>query len=360
MTTGYWPELVGAEEYADVEDRFARLLDTERDLFVVQGEAILPLEASARGVGRPGSRVLNLVTSTYGAQFGAWLRSGGARVDDLVADPCRPIDAERVEEALARHSYDVVSIVHAEAASGVVNPVEEIAGLARAAGALVVVDGVASVGAEELEIDAWRLDVVVVSTQKALAGPTGASAIVVSDAAWQWIAGNSSAPRNSILSLLDWKERWLARGRSVLPVIPHHVETRLLGVALDDALAEGLHEVVSRHVAARDECRRGLSAIGLEPFVENDAEAASVVTTVRVPDGVAAKELLAAACEDAGAELEPLLSLAPAAPASALRVNHTGRRATPDHAFAAIAMLAHGLSRLGMHPGVEPARSRAR
>jgi aspartate aminotransferase-like enzyme len=348
-----WCGPVGAGEYAAVEGRFARLVDTDRDLFVVQGEAILPLEAAARGMGRPGSRVLNLVTSSYGALFGEWLRRGGAQVDDLAAGVGRPVAPAQVEAALGRHHYDAVSVVHAEASSGVVNPLEEIAALAQTGGALVVVDAVASIGAEPLEIDGWDLDLVVLSTQKALAGPTGASAVVVSEAAWDWLAANPSAPRNSILSLLDWKERWLDAGRTTLPAIPHHVETRLLGIAVDDALAEGLADVVSRHSAARDKCRRGLGAIGLEPFVDDETFAASVVTTVRVPDGVDAGSLLAAAREGAGGELDSLLSLAPAAPDSALRVNHTGKRATPDDVSAAVAMLAQGLDRLGPR-GLEP------
>ncbi len=343
MTGTDWTRPVGAAEYAAIEDRFARLVETDRDLFVVQGEAILPLEAAARGMGRPGSRVLNLVTSSYGALFGDWLRQGGAQVDDLVSEVGRPVAPEEVQAALGLHRYDVVSVAHAEAASGVVNPLEEIAVLAQTAGALVVVDAVASIGAEPIEIDGWNLDLVVLSTQKALAGPTGASAVVVSEAAWGWLAANPSAPRNSILSLLDWKERWLDAARAALPVIPHHVETRLLGVAVDDALAEGLVGVVARHSAARHRCRRDLGAMRLEPFVEDESFAASVATTLRVPARVDAGSFLAAAREGADGDLESLLSLAPAAPDSALRVNHTGKRATPDNVIAAIAMLAKGL-----------------
>ncbi len=332
------PEIVPveAEEYAAIEDRFAALLSTRHDLVVLQGEAALPLEAAARGLARPGSRALNLVTSPYGAAFGDWLRQGGSTVTDLVLPFDRAVPPEQVTEALRREAADVVSLVHAEAASGVANPLHEIAAAARAAGALVVVDAVASVGAEPLRIDEWGLDVVILSAQKALDGPTGVSAVVVSDRAWAHLAANPGAPRHSLLSLLDWRERWLTTGRAVLPVIPHHVELRLLGSALARAEAEGLATVVGRHRAAAQAARRGLVELGLEPWVADPAEAAGIATTFRLPAGTTVSTIL----KRLDGSARRLVGPAPAAPTEALRINHTGRRATREDVETALAALA--------------------
>jgi aspartate aminotransferase-like enzyme len=331
---------VGAEEYAAIEDRFVALLGTQQDLVVLQGEAVLPLEAAARGLGRPGSTALNVVTSPYGATFGDWLRAGGSRVVDIVVPVDQAVSVEQVAEALQREpETSIVSLVHAEAGSGVVNPLREIAAVARAAGALVVVDAVGSVGAEPLAIDDWELDLVVLSAQKALAGPTGVSAAVVSDQAWSWLENNPSAPRRSLLSLLDWRERWLGAGRTVLPVIPHHVELRLLGAALDQAAAEGLASVIGRHRAAADDTRRGLQTLGLEPWVRSAAQTAAIATTVRVPPGAPAAQLLEVL------EVAPpwLIGAAPFAATEALRINHTGLRATAGDVERALGALSTAL-----------------
>lgn len=321
------PEIVPVEaaEYAAIEDRFAILLETRQSLTVLQGEAVLPLEAAARGLARPGIHGLNVVTSAYGANFGDWLRQGGATVTDIVVPFDRAISPEEVARELERNrDTDIVSLVHAEAASGVVNPVREIAALAKAAGALTVVDAVASIGAEPLKIDDWGLDIVIVSAQKALAGPTGVSAVTISDRAWAHLADNPEAPRHSLLSLLDWKETWRNSARATLPVIPHHVEMRLLGVALQRAEAEGLDHVIARHRNAANMSRHGVEALGLEPFVTDATQTAAIATTFRPPVGVSAAELLDAL------HLEPrgLVGRAPAAPNEALRINHIGRRAT--------------------------------
>jgi aspartate aminotransferase-like enzyme len=234
-----------------------------------------------------------------------------------------------------------------------VNPLAEIAQVARAAGAIVVVDAVASLGADPLEIDDWGLDLTVLATQKALSGPTGASAAVVSPRAWEWLESNPAAPRNSALSLLDWKKRWIDPGRRTLPVIPHHVETRLLGAAVDHALEEGLAGVIARHAAARNACRRGLAVLALEPWIRLDSEATAVATTFRSPAGIAPAELLdAARLSHLGASALPLALAPEPLAAKALRVTHTGWHATLIDVVAVLSAVGLGLRRLGLQADV--------
>jgi aspartate aminotransferase-like enzyme len=345
---------VSAAEYAEIERKFGQLVGTRRDCFIVQGEAILALEAVARGLGGPQVRALNIVSGPYGAVFGDWLRQTRAEVEDLAVDFDRAVSTELVRDALGRAgAVDVVSVVHAEAATGAVNPLREIAAAVREAGAILAVDAVASIGADPLALDDWGVDVAVLAAQKALAGPTGAAAVVVDERVWERIGANPAAPRRSILSLLDWKERWIDSGREGLPVIPHHAETRLLGAALDRALAESLAAIVERHARARDACRAGLRALSLEPWVRDDGEATAVVTTVRPPDGISPVSLLDAS-RDAQRDPSPLaLSLAPGSLASfALRVDHTGRRANVATVLATLASLGLGLRRLGFEVDV--------
>ncbi len=237
-------------------------------------------------------------------------------------------------------------MVYAEAATGVVNDLAAIAQVARSRGALVVVDAVAAVGAELLAIDAWQLDLVVLSAQKALAGPAGVSMLTVSPGAWEVLSAHPSPRRGSVLSLLDWRDRWAHAGRSVLPVIPAHLETWALGAAMARVQAEGLDRVVARHHAAAQATRAALVPLGLEPWARQASEAASVATVVSAPSE-GAGPLLAAALA-AAHDLAAPLSVAPGSLANeALRVNHTGRRATLPSVWSALTALAKGLALLG-------------
>lgn len=71
------PPPLTAERFASIERDVARVLGTERDVVVLQAEAILALEAAARGLGVAGTTCLNVITGPYGAHFGEWLAAGG-------------------------------------------------------------------------------------------------------------------------------------------------------------------------------------------------------------------------------------------------------------------------------------------
>ncbi len=353
---------VGAAEYAATETALARLLGTTgHDVILLQGEAILGIEAAARGVGGPGRRVLNIVTGPYGVLLGRWLGAGGAAVTNLTAPDGQAITAAEVAAALAEvpDRYDVVAVVHAEAATGIVNPLAEIAVLARDGGALLVVDAVASVGAEPLPVDEWDLDLVVIGPQKALGGPSGVSAALLGPRAWAVIEANPAAPRESVLSLLDWREEWLRPGRTSLPVTPHHLETRAMGATLDALAAEGLDQVVRRHRRARDAARAGLRALGFRLYAEDDRQAASVATVALPPAGIDPKRLLFAAA-DAAEGTEIIAGPAPGALAGqAIRFNHTGRSAALAPVLATVACLGLALRALGADADVAGAAGAA-
>ena len=220
-----------ADRYGPLADRIKAVLATRNDVVFVQAEAILALEAAATSLGRPGLKALNVVTSPYGGYFGRWLQRAGAEVITVEAEAGRPIVVDAVEAALAAHpDVGLVAVVHAETSSGILNPLPQIAALARARNALLVVDAVASVGGHPLDVDGLGIDVCVIGAQKALAGPAGLSMLSVSARAW---AAMQPQPAPSSLSLLDLKASWLDTGRGVLPGMPSALEFWALDAALD-------------------------------------------------------------------------------------------------------------------------------
>ncbi|QTD97723.1 pyridoxal-phosphate-dependent aminotransferase family protein [Streptomyces cyanogenus] len=348
---------LGAERFAAIEDGVARLLDTRQDVLITQGEALLPLEGAIRAAAGPGTVALNVITGPYGQTFGDWLRDAGATVHDLCVPFHTAVTAEQIREAFAEHpEIDFVSLVHAEAATGNTNPVAEIGEAVRAQGALFYLDAVASVGAEPVLPDAWGVDLCVIGAQKAMGGPAGVSAISVSERAWARMAANPNAPRRSYLSLLDWKERWIDGGRKALPHAPAQLEMLALEACLERIESAGLQTVMDRHRSAALAARAGAVALGggLEPYVYQEREAAPVATTLRVPSGVVASDLVARALAT-----DPALPLAAGGGALAkemIRVNHYGPDATRDAVRDSLAALGAALTEQGVP--VDPAAAR--
>ncbi|PSJ25419.1 aspartate aminotransferase [Streptosporangium nondiastaticum] len=339
---------LGAGHFARIEDKIASLMRTRETVVTMQGEALLPLEAAIRSAVRPGSTALNIITGPYGETFGGWLRSCGAEVITISAPFSGAVGADQVAEALRAHpGIDFVSLVHAEAATGNTNPVAAIGEVVRAHGALLMLDAVASVGAEPLLTDEWGVDLCVIGGQKAMAGPAGVSVVSVSARAWERIAANEQAPRRSYLSLLDWKERWIDGGRTALPHAPAQLEMLALEQAVDRIEEDGLEAVMARHRAAAAATRAGVRVLGgLTPYVVRDEDAAPVATTLRAPDGKDARDVVAAAlAADASV---PVQAAAGPLAKEMIRVNHYGLDADREVVLASLAALGEGLRALGV------------
>ena len=349
---------LSAAHFASIEDRVARLLGTEQDVVIMQGEALLPLEGAIRSTAGPGTLALNVITGPYGQTFGNWLRDCGAEVIDLAVPFHTAVTADQIREAFAEHpEIDFVSLVHAEAATGNTNPVAEIGEIVRAHGAIFYLDAVASIGAEPVLPQAWGVDLCVIGAQKAMGGPAGVSAVSVSARAWARMTANPSAPRRSYLSLLDWKDRWTDAGRTALPHAPAQLEMLALEACVERIEAEGLATVMHRHASAAAATRAGVIALGggLEPYVHDAAEAAPVATTLRTPSGVVASELVARALSS-----DPALPLAAGGGALAkemIRVNHYGVDATVGAVQGSLAALGAALAEQGVSVDLEGARS---
>ena len=335
------------EELVAVEQRMARLLGTRGDVVIFPGEAILGLEATIASIAGAGRTVLNIVTGPYGKRFGAWFRHRGSAVEEVTVADHLVAAADVIAEAIRVHRPQVLAIVQAEAATGGSNPLGDIMAAARAAGIVTLVDAVSAVGAEPVDADGWGADFVAIGPQKGVAGPAGISAVSVSERGWNLIEANPTAPRNSSLSLLDWREGWLRTDRTRIPGVPPWLEARAFIAAADRLQREGLGDAHLRHRKSSAAAVAGVEALGLTPWQSMPEARAPIVTTVRVPEGTTLRESDLGGIVSAGdGDLRGAL----------IRVNHFGRNASWIAVEQAIGSLA---STLGVPPvgAVEVART---
>lgn len=313
-----------ADGYAKIADRLATLLNTKNDILLIQGEAIVALEAVATSIARPNLRALNIVTSPYGTWFGTWLSRNGAEVINLHAEHGKAVTMAAVQEAIqtAPEPFDILALVHAESASGIVNPLEKIAALAKANGILTIVDAVASIGGHALAVDDDALDIVVIGPQKALGGPAGVSAISISQKAWDFL-NHTTAPRLSILSIMDQKEQWLDNGRAALPGTTSPLEFYAFEAALDRIDNEGMQQMLDRHANLSRQTRQAISAGGFSLWAR-DEDTSRLVTSFIIPDGIERSAFLKAADSISGHTLGEAVG---PGTERLIRINHTGPNA---------------------------------
>jgi len=190
------------------EAKVAEVMRTTKDVLIMQGEAILALEAGLRALITPGMHVLNLVQGVFGKGTGYWISGFGAHLHEIEVGYDDAVTPDMVEEYLDAHpEIEMLCLVASETPSGTVTDVASIGPMCRDRGILTYIDSVSGVLGMATLVDEWGLDYVVTGPQKCLGGAPGLSLVSVRARAWERIPANPGAPRDSYLSILDIKEK---------------------------------------------------------------------------------------------------------------------------------------------------------
>jgi len=270
------------------ERTLVRLRDvfrTERDVLLFGAAGTGAMESAVANLCSPGERVLVVSAGHFGERWQAIASAYGAELETLEYAWGEVPAADDVAARLAElGGVKAVFVTHSETSTGVVCDLQAIAGAVNEHGALSVVDAVSSLGAVPLETDAWRLDVVLSGSQKALMTPPGLAMASVSERAW---AARGDSPR----FYFDWERTRKAQASLDAPFTPPVSLVAGLDVALGLLLDAGLEATFERHVRLGRACREGAKAMGLELF-SPDEDRSAVVTAIRAPDGIDATELV--------------------------------------------------------------------
>jgi len=330
--------------FDDTTAKLKEVFQTSGDVVIMQGEAVLGLEAASACTIRPGDKCLNLVTGVFGAGYARYFKFySGEDPIQIVKPYNEAIDVAEVEEVLrAQGDIRAVAMVHSETPSGTMNPVKEICAVAQRYGALTIVDAVSSVAGMKLPVDEWGIDLCIGGPHKCLGAAPGSALIAVSDRAWEAMRSHPQPRRRSYLSLLDWKEGWMAERRFPFTVFVGQI--RGVNEALTMALEEGLEKRIARHVHVAEVCRAGVAAMGLEFWPVSQDIMSTCITAIRTPEGIDANQLIEHMREQYGVVITgSLKELA----GKVFRIGHMGHMAQPMYVVMALAALERSLFDLG-------------
>lgn len=324
-------------------DLLQQVYQTDYDVVIMQGEAILGLEAAAACLIEPGDKVLNLVSGVFGKWFELFVDAYGGEVVEVAVPYNDAVDPDDVRRALEEHpDVKFLSVVHSETPSGTVNPVSEIGPIAKEYGVVTIVDTVSGLGGEQLVPEAWGVDVAVAGPQKCLGGPPGLSLMSISPDAWEAMENRASPVRGSYLSILDWKYAWIEERR--FPYTPSVSDVYALESVLSQVLEEGLDRYAERHQKIAAATREGVKALGLELWVAREEVAGNAVTAVTIPEGITDEQLRGTMRDRYGV----MISGGYGELAGELfRLGHMGKAAHPTYMAAQLAVLERTLLDLG-------------
>lgn len=254
---------------------------------IAAGSGTLAMEIGLANLIEPGDRVLIVETGVFGGRFRTIAERNGAEFRVESSALGRTPDADQIRKAIEDFRPKVVTMTHVDTSSGVRVDVAELSRLARERDALVVVDGVCSIGGEEFHGDAWGVDVALTASQKAIGAPPGLAIVTVGPRA-RAARDNRRTPFPGYFT--DFRN-WLPVMESYEGGAPGYFGTpavtllATLYTALEELAAEPMPQRIARHARIAGAFKAGVAALGLENVADADANA-NTLTVIRNPTGV--------------------------------------------------------------------------
>lgn len=244
---------------------------------LLNGTATMGMEAAVANLVAEDDEVVALVNGKFGRRF-ARIGDRHANVRRIEVPWGESFELDRVRDVVSADTA-VITVVHNETSTGLLNPVSAIGEIATDVGARLVVDGVTSIGGDEFQIDDWDVDIAITDAQKCLAAPPGVSALYLAEGVETELSGEE-AP---FYEDLDWHCQKAQESQtpftSAIPLI------RALAVASEEVLDEGLAERIGRHRRQASALRAAFSALGLARFPKptGPTDLSHTVTAIECP-----------------------------------------------------------------------------
>ena len=174
--------------------------------FVISGSGTLGWDQVAVNLVEPGDDVLVLHTGYFADSFADCFETYGVKATQLKAPIGDRPQLDEIEKALKEKKYKLLTVTHVDTSTGVLSEIEELSKLVQRVSpeTLLIVDGVCSVGCEDLQFDNWKIDAVITASQKAIGCPAGLSIVMASGRAIERLKNRKTRPASYFASWQNW------------------------------------------------------------------------------------------------------------------------------------------------------------
>ncbi|MFO7638058.1 MAG: alanine--glyoxylate aminotransferase family protein [bacterium] len=232
------------ELYYRCVTKTAEVLATKHHVMWFTSSGTGTMEGALRNVVT--GKVLHTVNGAFSSRWYKISQACGKDAAKLDVDWGKAVKPEMIDAELSKGGYQALAITQNETSTGVRAPIEEIGKLMQSKypDVLVLVDAVSGLMGDWFEIDKLGLDIVVASSQKAVALPPGLAVAVVSQRALDKC--RTVTDRGYYFDYDAMLKRWDKDHQT--PTTPAISLLRALDVQLDAILKETMQGRYQRHL----------------------------------------------------------------------------------------------------------------
>ena len=278
-------------KFVDLMDEIKILL---QDTFLTKNQLTMPISAPGSAgmetcfvnLVEPGETVIVCQNGVFGMRMIENVERCGATAIVIEDDWGKPVDPNKLEEALKAHpEASTVAFVHAETSTGAISDAKTLVQIAHEHDCLTIVDAVTSLGGSELRVDEWNIDAIYSGTQKCLSCTPGISPVSFSEAAINKIQNRKSKVQSWFMDLNLVMGYWGEGAQRSY----HHTAPVNAVYAVHESLVilheEGLENSWKRHADNHQALKAGIEAMGLGFFVD-EAHRLPQLNAVTLPEGI--------------------------------------------------------------------------
>ncbi len=260
-----------SKEFQDLVESTTKNLQwlhqTKNDVLTITGSGTAAMEAGIINTLSKGDKVICGENGKFGERWVKVAQEFGLEVIKIDSEWGTPLDPEEFKKVLEedkQKEIKAVILTHSETSTGVINDLETISSYILAHNtALSIVDCVTSLGACNVPVDEWKLDIVASGSQKGYMIPPGLSFIAMSQKAWE-AAEKSNLPK-FYLNLRSYRKSLSSNSNPYTPAVN-------LVFALDEALkmmrGEGLDNIFLRHNKHKLAMSNAVKVLNLKLFAD--------------------------------------------------------------------------------------------
>ena len=249
----------------------------------MSGTGSAAMEPSIANFIEPGEKILIAKKGYFGDRLVDMASRYKAYVSVIEKEWGEAVTFEEIKYEIETKKPVIFAIVHAETSTGVLQPLEGIGDLCRKNNCLFLVDAVTSLGALELFVDDWKIDLAYSCSQKGLSCPPGLSPFTMNKRAEDKLSARTSKVPNWYLDLSLLNRYWGSDR------VYHHTAPVNMNFAIREGLRlianEGLENIWRRHNSNAIKLWKGLENLGMELHVSSEFRLPTL-TTVKIPPAV--------------------------------------------------------------------------
>jgi aspartate aminotransferase-like enzyme len=271
--------------FKDVTDGLKKIFKTSGDVFTFTSSGTGAMEASIVNVLSPGDKVIVVRGGKFGERFGEIAKAYGVEVIAYDIEWGTAPDPKKIEALLkANPAVKAVYTTLCETSTATQYDIKTIGQIVGRTDALLVVDTVSGLGADDFENDAWGVDIAICGSQKGLMIPPGLAFCTVSQKAWK--AVESSKLPKFYFSFKKYKKAMLDTDTPFTSAI-----TLVIGLkkAIEKINQKGIDNVIAEHQRQAKAFREAMKALGLTIFSRSPSSAVSAINS---PAGINADDMI--------------------------------------------------------------------